>query len=57
MLPVQNAIGAGNCVIIKPSEIAPACAQFLADYIPKYLDSVRGQLGGGVGHEFDLLQN
>lgn len=40
MIPVQNAIAAGNCVIIKPSEIATASAQFLADYIPKYLDSV-----------------
>lgn len=40
MVPVQAAIAAGNTVIIKPSEVAPASAKFLADTIPKYLDSV-----------------
>lgn len=41
LLPVAAAIAAGNTVIIKPSEVAPASAQFIADYIPKYLDNVR----------------
>lgn len=35
------AIAAGNTVIIKPSEVAPACAKFMCDTIPKYLDTVR----------------
>lgn len=40
LLPVAGAIAAGNCVVIKPSEVAPASAKFIADYIPKYLDNV-----------------
>merc|ERR1712107_726756 len=31
-------IGAGNCVLIKPSEVSPATAQAMADLIPQYLD-------------------
>lgn len=34
------AIAAGNTVIMKPSELAPTTAQFMADTIPKYLDKV-----------------
>ena len=37
--PVLPAIAAGNCVIIKPSEISAATAQALADLVPKYLDN------------------
>lgn len=40
LLPVAAAIAAGNCVVIKPSEVAPASAKFIADFIPKYLDNV-----------------
>lgn len=40
LLPVAAAIAAGNTVIIKPSEVAPATAKFIADTIPKYLDNV-----------------
>lgn len=40
MAPVAGAIAAGNCVIIKPSEVAPASAKFMAETIPKYLDNV-----------------
>lgn len=40
LLPVAAAIAAGNCVIIKPSEVSPASAKFIADFIPKYLDNV-----------------
>lgn len=40
MGPVAGAIAAGNCVIIKPSEVAPASAKFMAETIPKYLDNV-----------------
>uniref|UniRef100_A0A1D1YWX4 Aldehyde dehydrogenase n=1 Tax=Anthurium amnicola TaxID=1678845 RepID=A0A1D1YWX4_9ARAE len=37
--PLIGAISAGNAVALKPSELAPASAQFLADTIPKYLDN------------------
>lgn len=40
LAPVAGAIAAGNCVIIKPSEVAPASAKFMAETIPKYLDNV-----------------
>ncbi|KAF2896543.1 hypothetical protein ILUMI_09634 [Ignelater luminosus] len=39
LLPVAAAIAAGNCVVIKPSELAPATAQLMADLVPKYLDN------------------
>lgn len=40
LLPMGAAIAAGNCVIIKPSEVAPATAKFIADTLPKYIDNV-----------------
>ncbi|XP_033247926.1 aldehyde dehydrogenase, dimeric NADP-preferring isoform X1 [Drosophila miranda] len=39
LVPVASAIAAGNCVVIKPSEIAANCAKFIAEVIPKYLDN------------------
>ncbi|CAH8869431.1 unnamed protein product [Trichobilharzia szidati] len=36
--PMIGAIAAGNCVLIKPSEITPACSQLIANLVPKYLD-------------------
>lgn len=44
LLPVAAAIAAGNCVIIKPSEVSPASAKFIVDTIPKYLDNVSAVL-------------
>ncbi|KAL4122525.1 hypothetical protein QTP88_014839 [Uroleucon formosanum] len=38
LLPVVGAIAAGNSVVIKPSEIAPATAKLIAELIPKYLN-------------------
>lgn len=31
--PVVGAIAAGNCVVLKPSELAPACSKLLSDLI------------------------
>ena len=36
--PLVAAIAAGNCAIVKPSELAPKCSQLLATLIPQYLD-------------------
>ncbi|KAJ0971061.1 hypothetical protein J5N97_019020 [Dioscorea zingiberensis] len=37
--PIIGAISAGNAVVLKPSEIAPASSEFLAKNIPLYLDN------------------
>ncbi|KAK7204235.1 aldehyde dehydrogenase 3I1 [Myxozyma melibiosi] len=36
--PMLAAITAGNCVLLKPSELAVACETLLVDLVPKYLD-------------------
>lgn len=57
LLPVAGAIAAGNCVVIKPSEVASACAKVMADLIPKYLDSDCYQVvSGGATEATELLQ-
>ncbi len=37
--PMVAAIAAGNCMVLKPSEIAPATSALLARLLPQYLDS------------------
>jgi aldehyde dehydrogenase (NAD+) len=37
--PLVGAIAAGNCTILKPSELAPATSQLVADLISKTFDS------------------
>ncbi|CAH8566049.1 unnamed protein product [Schistosoma turkestanicum] len=36
--PLVGAIAAGNSVLLKPSEMSPACSQLIAQLIPQYLD-------------------
>jgi aldehyde dehydrogenase (NAD+) len=36
--PVAAALAAGNCVVAKPSELAPQCSAALARLLPRYLD-------------------
>src|SRR6266513_5208541 len=36
--PLIAAIAAGNCVVIKPSEVSPATGAVIARYLPEYLD-------------------
>lgn len=58
LLPVASAIAAGNCVIIKPSEIAPASAKLMEKLIPKYLDKqCYPVINGGVSETTELLKN
>ena len=40
MKPLIGAIAAGNCVVIKPSEISSECAKFMAKRLPQYIDPV-----------------
>ncbi len=37
--PLIGAIAAGNCVLIKPSELTPNTSSLLAEIIPEYMDS------------------
>ena len=37
--PAVGAIAAGNAVVIKPSEMAPASAHLMAELVPRYLDN------------------
>jgi len=36
--PMAAALSAGNCVLAKPSELAPACSAALARLLPQYVD-------------------
>ena len=36
--PIAGALAAGNCVVVKPSEVSPATSALLARLLPKYLD-------------------
>nr|XP_043637688.1 aldehyde dehydrogenase family 3 member F1-like [Erigeron canadensis] len=61
--PLIGAIAAGNAIVLKPSEIAPACSSFLAEAIHDYLDSSAVKViegGPDVGerllqHKFDKI--
>ncbi|MFJ4921740.1 aldehyde dehydrogenase family protein [Streptomyces sp. NPDC088725] len=39
LAPVVGALAAGNCVVAKPSEMAPATSRVVAEFLPRYLDS------------------
>lgn len=57
LLPLVGAIGAGNCVVIKPSEVAEASAKVLTELIPKYLDpECFPVVSGGVADTTALLE-
>ena len=38
LAPLVGAIAAGNCVVLKPSEVTAHTSEVLADLVPKYLD-------------------
>jgi aldehyde dehydrogenase (NAD+) len=37
--PAVGALAAGNAVVLKPSEVAPASSALMAELVPRYLDS------------------
>ena len=56
MGPVTGAIAAGNCVIIKPSELSPNTANAIMQLLPKYVDpECYKVVCGGVPETTELL--
>jgi len=54
--PVGAALAAGNCVLAKPSELAPACSAALARLLPLYVDPEAVTVAeGGVDETTALL--
>jgi len=39
LAPLVGAIAAGNCAVVKPSELAPAVSAAIAEQLPRYLDT------------------
>ena len=57
IVPVLAAISAGCCVMLKPSEVASATQDLLAEIIPKYLDNDAVQVvTGGVKETTAVLE-
>jgi len=54
--PAVGALAAGNAVLLKPSELAPATAAVLAELVPRYLDErAVAVVEGGVDVTTQLL--
>lgn len=57
LVPMAAAIAAGNCVVGKPSELAPATSAAIARLVPRYLDSRAVAIEeGGVQETQALLE-
>jgi aldehyde dehydrogenase (NAD+) len=56
LAPLVGAIAAGNCTVVKPSELAPATSALLARLLPDYLDRDCVQVvEGGIDETTELL--
>jgi aldehyde dehydrogenase (NAD+) len=56
LAPAAAVILAGNCVLIKPSEISPACSKIIAELLPRYVDNDCIQvIEGGIETSTALL--
>jgi aldehyde dehydrogenase (NAD+) len=54
--PVVAAVAAGNAVVMKPSELAPATSALIAELVPRYLDTETFTVvEGGVAETTALL--
>ncbi|XP_055008761.1 aldehyde dehydrogenase family 3 member B1 [Boleophthalmus pectinirostris] len=58
LLPLVGAIAAGNCVVIKPSEVSSAVEAVIAELVPKYLSQdCFAVVCGGAEDTQALLKN
>ncbi|WP_172381704.1 aldehyde dehydrogenase family protein [Streptomyces sp. MNP-20] len=56
LVPVAGALAAGNAVVVKPSELAPATSALIAELLPRYLDTdAVAVVEGGVPETTALL--
>jgi aldehyde dehydrogenase (NAD+) len=56
LVPAASAIAAGNCVVMKPSEVSAATSALLGQLVPRYMDpSAVSIVEGGVPETTDLL--
>lgn len=56
LAPLAGCIAAGNCAVIKPSELSPASSAAIAEAVPKYLDRDCFVVAeGGVPETTELL--
>lgn len=53
--PLVGAVGAGNCAIIKPSEVAPSTSACMARWLPEYVDGECIQVVEGAVPETTAL--
>ena len=57
LMPLVTAIAAGNCAVLKPSEIAAHTARLMAELVPEYLDNdAVTVIQGGVPETTALLE-
>ena len=57
VIPLIGALAAGNCALLKPSEVAPSVSALIAKWVPKYLDPKAVQvMEGGVPESSALLR-
>jgi aldehyde dehydrogenase (NAD+) len=55
VLPLIGALAAGNCVVVKPSEVSPAVSGLLAALLPRYVDATCVKVVEGGSAEAGLL--
>ena len=56
--PLVGAIAAGNCAVMKPSEVTPHTSAAIARILPRYLDKdAFAVVEGGVPETTELLEN
>lgn len=57
LAPLVGALAAGNCAVIKPSELAPHTSKLICSLVPKYFEpSLVAVVEGGVEETTELLK-
>ncbi|MFQ4149086.1 aldehyde dehydrogenase family protein [Arthrobacter sp. LAPM80] len=56
LAPMIGALAAGNTIVGKPSEMAPASSAALARWVPEYLSGAVSIVEGGVAETTELLE-